>query len=114
MIDEYGSNPQDIICCIGPTIRKCHFEVEEDVKEIFYKEFKDLTNIDKCITKQDKKNKYSIDAVEINRQMLLNMGLKQQNIIDSKICSVCSEEKIHSYRVHKEEAGRNVALIYKK
>ena len=42
MIDEFGCNPEDIICCICPHIRKCHFEVENDVKEIFEKEFKDL------------------------------------------------------------------------
>lgn len=34
MRDYYGSNPEDIICCICPSIRKCHFEVDEDVKEL--------------------------------------------------------------------------------
>ena len=34
MIDYYKCNPKDIMCFIGPTIRKCHFEVEEDVKII--------------------------------------------------------------------------------
>ena len=24
MIEEYGSNPKDIICCLGPCIQKCH------------------------------------------------------------------------------------------
>ncbi len=29
MRKEYGSNSKDIICCICPSIRKCHFEVEK-------------------------------------------------------------------------------------
>lgn len=111
MIKEYNSKPEDIICCIGPTIRKCHFEVEEDVKDIFYNEFKNLKNIDKCITKQNAKEKYNIDAVQINKQILLDLGLKQENIVDSKICSVCNKDKIHSFRADKENSGRNIMLI---
>jgi copper oxidase (laccase) domain-containing protein len=42
MQKEYGSNPKDIICCICPSIRKCHFEVEKDVQTLFENEFKDL------------------------------------------------------------------------
>ena len=42
MIKEFECNPKDIICCICPSIRKCHFEVEKDVKDMFENEFKDL------------------------------------------------------------------------
>ena len=42
MINEFGSKPKDIICCICPSIRKCHFEVSQDVKELFQNEFGDL------------------------------------------------------------------------
>ena len=111
IVNEYGSNPEDIICCIGPTIRKCHFEVDEDVKEIFFEEFKDLKNIDKYILKQDNMRKYNIDAVGINKEILLGLGLKKENIIDSEICSVCHNDIIHSYRADKELSGRNIALI---
>ena len=33
MKSEFDCNPQDIIVCICPSIRACHFEVEDDVKE---------------------------------------------------------------------------------
>ena len=39
MKKEFNSNPEDIVCVIGPTIRKCHFEVQEDVKNKFYNAF---------------------------------------------------------------------------
>ena len=38
MIKEFECNPKDIICCICPSIRKCHFEVEKDVKDMFENE----------------------------------------------------------------------------
>ena len=108
----YNSNPKDIICCICPSIRKCHFEVDENVKNIFQNEFQDLdmTNI---IEKAKNKEKWFIDTVEINNLILQKEGLKKENIIDSKLCSVCNHDIIHSYRMEKETYGVNVALIGK-
>ena len=56
-------------------------------------------------------SKYYIDTVGINKQILLNCGLKEENIIDSKICSVCDEDKIHSYRAHGDNSGRNISIM---
>lgn len=68
MIQEYNCNPKDIICCIGPTIRKCHFEVDQDVRDLFYKEFKNYSQISDIIQKIEPK--YYIDTVTLNKLML--------------------------------------------
>ena len=47
MIEKYQSDPKDIIVCICPSIRKCCFEVDEDVKDMFYNKFKDKKEITK-------------------------------------------------------------------
>lgn len=109
MKKKFNCNPQDIICCIAPSIRKCHFEVEADVKEMFEKEFSDLTN--EFITEKIKNQKWNIDTVLINKIILEKAGLKSENIIDSGICSVCNSDKIHSYRAEGKEYGLNTALI---
>ena len=111
MIETYKCNPQDIICCICPSIRKCHFEVRKDVYELFYSEFKELKDIEDIITKKADEDKWLIDTVKINQTILEEMGLKKENIIDSGICSVCNSSKIHSYRAEKEGYGLNTALI---
>lgn len=108
MIEIYKSDPKDIICCIGPSIRKCHFEVDEDVKELFYKEFSYTNRIDEIIQKNEK---YNIDTVLINKIILEKIGLKKENIIDSNICSVCNSNLFHSYRADGKVAGRNTAII---
>ena len=113
MINEFNSKPEDIICCTCPSIRKCHFEVNRDVKEMFENEFKDL-NINKNIDimeKQKDKEKWNIDTVLINRIILKKAGLKDENIIDSGLCSVCNKDLIHSFRVEKQGYGLNTALI---
>ena len=111
MQNEYNCNPQDIICCICPSIRKCHFEVQEDVQKPYYNEFKELQQINELIIKLPNEDKWKIDTVEINKIILIEAGLKPENIIDSKICSVCNSDVMHSYRVEKEKYGLNTALI---
>ncbi|MBO5349272.1 MAG: peptidoglycan editing factor PgeF [Clostridia bacterium] len=112
MNSEYGCNPQDIICCIGPTIRKCHFKVDDDVKDIFMQAFNDESIIEKGEVIEGKQ-KYYIDAVQANINMLKECGLKEENIIDSGICTVCNCEIMHSYRAEKEQSGRNAAIMGK-
>lgn len=111
MKETYGCNPRDIICCICPSIRKCHFEVDEDVYKIFYNEFKDLKEIESIIEKNLNNKKWNIDTVLINKIILRDAGLLEENIIDSKLCSVCNKEYIHSFRVEKEGYGLETALI---
>ena len=113
MVKEFDCKEKDIICCMCPSIRKCHFEVEKDVKDMFEKEFKDTEGIDisKVIEEKIKDKKWNIDTISINRQILKNVGLKEENIIDSGLCSVCHSKQIHSYRVEKQEYGLNTALI---
>ena len=127
MMKEFESNPQDIICCICPSIRKCHFEVDKDVKDMFEKEFYDLKNaifIDIEEKKQEKiiqvtdfieekieNTKWNIDTVLINKILLQKEGLKPENIIDSGICSVCHSDIIHSYRIEKKDYNTETAVI---
>ena len=113
MIEEYGCKSEDIICAINPHIRKCHFEVEEDVMQIFKDTFGYMEQIDNIIQKKviQGKQKYNIDTTLINKLLLKEMGIKEENVIDSGICTVCNKEYFHSYRVDKEKSGRNVTII---
>ena len=115
MVNEFNCNPEDIICCICPSIRKCHFEVDKDVKDMFENEYKDLDKeqLKEIIEEKIPNQKWNIDTVLINKIILKKAGLKDENIIDSKICSVCNSNKIHSYRIEKQGYGLNLALIEK-
>ena len=127
MVKEFGCAPQDIICCICPSIRKCHFEVDKNVKNIFQNEFYDLQdakfmdieeeNKEKIIHLTDfieettENTKWNIDTVLINKILLQREGLNPENMIDSGICSVCHSDKIHSYRIEKKEYNTETAII---
>lgn len=109
MIEKFNSNPEDIEAYITPSILKCCFEVDYDVVEMFKNNF---NNIDDLITLGELKDKqkYYIDTVEINKRVLLNLGLKEENIYLSNLCSKCNNF-IHSHRADGIDSGRNVAII---
>ena len=114
MIKEFNCKPENIICCISPCIRKCHFEVEEDVMNDFKKEFEYTGKINEIIEKGKIINniqKYNIDTTLINKIILEEIGLKKENIIDSGICTVCESNLFHSFRADGEKSGRNGAFI---
>ncbi len=109
MKKEYDCNPKDIIVCICPSIRKCHFEVDKDVYDIYYDKFKKLGNVEEFIEK--KGEKWYIDTVKINKIILKNAGILEENIEDCNICSVCNKKYIHSYRAEGKKYGLSTAII---
>ena len=105
MIDSFNTDPKDLIVSISPSIQKCCFEVDEDVYLNFKKKY---NNIDSFTLKKEKK--YYIDLIGLNKNSLKELGVKEDNIYCSNICTKCNSNKYHSYRANKE-CGRNLALI---
>ena len=105
MIDTYNTNPNNIVAYLYPSIRKCHFEIEDDV----YKLFKDkITNINIYTTK--KENKYYIDLQKIVIDSLQNIGVNK--IHDSNVCTYCHHDKFYSYRYnHTDKRNYLIAMI---
>ena len=112
MKKEFGSKAEDIIVCIGPAIRQCHFEVSDDVKEIYENEFGYLKKNEDIIKPEyGKESKYMVDTTLVNKLIMEEAGIKVENIYDCNICTVCSSSVIHSFRADKEKSGRNVAIL---
>lgn len=109
MKSEYDCNPNDIICCMCPSIRKCHFEVDTDVYEMFKNEFEDLKDTNGIFERNN--DKWYIDTILINKIILKEAGLLEENIVDSGICSVCNKDIIHSFRAEGANYGLNTAII---
>lgn len=109
MVDEFGCEAKNIIVCICPSIRKCHFEVDEEVYDLFNKKFEKLGNYNDIFRKVG--DKWHIDTVLINKLILKNVGILEKNIEDCNICSVCNKDIIHSFRAEGAGYGLATALI---
>ena len=111
MQENYGCDPSDLICCIGPHIRKCCFETDADVRDLFAAEFADLDGIRAMLDYDPVKNKYFIDTLSINKRLLIEAGLREDRIFDSGICTVCHSRFCQSYRSDRSDSGRAAAII---
>ena len=115
MIKEYNCNPEDLIVCICPSIRKCHFKVRTDVKEKCENIFSYTNRLEEIMQYIGKdeigEDSWLVDTVLINKILLIDCGLKEENIIDSGICSVCNSEIVHSCRVEGKGYGLSCAII---
>lgn len=107
MVKEFGSKPKDIICAIGPNIGKCCYEVDEIVFNEFLKE-----NFDNSLIFSEKGNgKYMLDLRKANEIILLNSGIKKENIDIADICTCCNSDKLFSHRASGVKRGNMAAII---
>ncbi len=102
---EYNSLPEDILIAIGPSIRQCSYEVDENVKE----EVRKGTGEGDYFSKSDEK--YFIDLSTANKIQALNTGILPENIWQSGECTFCSPDKFYSYRYLKGSEGRQGGFI---
>ena len=98
----YGCNKENLICALGPSIGSCCFEVSSDVIQIFRS-----LDIPETYLKEGNK----IDLPEVNRRLLLNEGLKDENIIKSDVCTMCFKDLLFSHRATGGKRGTNAAFI---
>ncbi|WP_321779101.1 peptidoglycan editing factor PgeF [Sulfurimonas sp.] len=101
--ENYNSNAQDIIVSIGASIKKCCYEVGDEI----YKESCEL-NLNYAIEKKDKN--YYLNISKILKTQLLDAGVKEQNIEICNECSCCEDKKYFSYRADKK-SGRFCGVI---
>lgn len=115
MKSEFGCKAEDIIVCMCPSIRKCHFEVKEDVKKMCEEIFAYTNRLDEIIeyigTNEEGEKKWKIDTILINKIMLKECGILEENIEDSGICSVCNSKLVNSRRADGEKFGLSTAII---
>lgn len=107
MVKEYNSNPEDILCVIGPTIGECCYEVSEDLYERFDKKF----NITSNKLGHKTKEKFFLNLEKINAYSLELAGVKKMNIIKLSTCTNCKQDIFHSYRAHNQTSKRIGTII---
>lgn len=104
MKKDYGSRPEDILAAIGPSIQECHFEVGDDVSEIFIKEFGSDTAV-----KYGKR--YHVNMQKAIEKQFIDCGIPYENIDNSGICTYCMSDLLFSHRKTNGKRGNLGAFI---
>ena len=107
MVENYGTDPADLVCAIGPAISKCCYEVDKACADNFY-----ALNLDdsKFITPKSD-GKFMIDLLECNRQILVRAGVKEENITLSDLCTKCNCDLLWSHRATAGKRGTMSAFM---
>lgn len=108
MIDEYGSDLKDIVVGIGPSICKSCYEVGAEVVD----GLKDLPfSLEGLYSYDGSKDKYHIDLWNINKKMLVELGVSEENIGVSDLCTKCNPELFFSHRGHGNDRGTQIGVM---
>lgn len=108
MHSDFGTEPENLVCAVGPAISKCCYEVDKSCADEFYK-LSDL-DTDKFIIPK-KNNKFMIDLLECNRQILISAGVKAEKITLSDLCTKCNSDLLWSHRATQGQRGTMCAMM---
>ena len=108
MKETYGTNPKDVIACIGPSICRDCYEVSEDVATEFEVAFKGRKK-DILINKGN--GKYQLDLWECNYIIFKECGVYEENIHMPDICTCHNMEMMFSHRATQGRRGNLAAFL---
>ncbi|RGZ01510.1 peptidoglycan editing factor PgeF [Clostridium sp. AM58-1XD] len=110
MGEAFGSRPEDMIVCVGPSICKDCFEVGEEVVEEFRESF-DQKYEKELFSEGRKPGKYQLDLWKANEIIFREAGVKDENIHVTNICTYCNPELLFSHRRTGEQRGNLCAFL---
>ena len=110
----YGSDPRDVICCIGPSICRDCFEVGPEVAEAFFEAYPEDWHADIVrgpVLSPSGEEKYHIDLWRANELMLLEAGARKDHIHVTNICTRCNPDILWSHRAAGPMRGNMAAFL---
>ena len=100
MFERFDSTPADLFVFIGPSISQKNYEVGEQVANLFEEKY--IKRIS---------DKYFLDIVSLNRDILREFEIPEANIEISTLCSYEEKDLLHSYRRDRTQSGRSLGII---
>lgn len=109
MTQAYGSNPADLIACIGPSICGDCYEVGEEVANQVKDGFPQESWSRILETKGN--GKYQLDLWAANEYLLETSGIPKNKIHVTDICTHCNPSYLFSHRHMGNERGNLAAFL---
>lgn len=110
MEHQYGTFAGDVIVGMGPAISQPHYEVGDELVELFREKGFDLSDKDVCY-REPRSGKWHIDLTEINRRELIRLGVPEKQVERSGLCTFERRELFFSARRQTIHSGRMLTGI---
>jgi hypothetical protein len=129
----YGSEPRSLLAVLGPSIRRCCYEVGQEVEEAFQGRF---PHTEKFFRKRSEPPAWHsklrpipflsmqsprhhatgaphihLDLVAVTQDQLLVAGLAPHNVATVDLCTACRTDLFYSYRKEGNRTGRTMAVV---
>ncbi len=109
MAERFGSDPSDILACVGPSVCVDCYEVSEDVVEKVREAFAPaLWN--RLFYKKDN-GKYQLDLWKANEAIFLEAGILPEHIAVTNVCTHCNSRILYSHRTQGDKRGNLCAFL---
>lgn len=105
---EEQIEPEDIKVVIGPSICENCYIVDDRVIGFVENILEDVEEKPYNLISG---NIYQLDLKRLNHQILVNSGIKEENINISNLCTSCNEEQFFSHRRDNGKTGRMMSFI---
>lgn len=105
MIERFGSDPRDMMIAIGPSIRGCCYRVGADVGAAV------VATTGRGDYIELRKGALYLDLAKASVVQAYSMGVPLRNVWMSADCTHCNPLEYHSFRYHKNYAGRQGGFI---
>lgn len=109
MNEAFGTQPQDVIAAIGPSICGDCFEVGPEVVEEFAKTFSKKQM--EAICHAGRNDRSYLDLWRANRIILEEAGVQSQNVSVTNICTRCNPDLLYSHRIMGAQRGNLAAIL---
>ena len=107
---EFGAGAQDVRVAVGPAAAACCYEVGSEVIDAFKERFPDS---DQLFT-PTREGHARVDLLKANRDQLVSVGVNEERIHTTPLCTMCRTDLFFSYRREKSvhgKVGRLMAVI---
>lgn len=102
MKEQYGTDPSDLICAIGPSICRDCYEVSGDVADAFAREF---PGHETELLEKGREGHFQLDLWAANRIVLTDAGVMPEHIEVTDLCTCCNPELLFSHRASGGKRG---------
>ena len=107
MRENYGTNPSDLIAAIGPAAGCENYEIGQDVIDEFAEKFPNSAHLFTPTREQHA----LIDLHTANKEQLLSVGVRPENIYVAPLCTMERTDLFFSYRKEKKLYGKTGRLM---
>ena len=109
MMREFGSDPEDILAAVGPSICQDCYEVSEEVIELFRENFDEELWPKLFYGKEN--GHYQLNLWEANRLIFKEAGILPEHITVTDVCTACNPELLFSHRASGGKRGNLAGFL---